>query len=81
MIKYYYHLLAAILVGACAINPISACIGLSFILAAKLAETYFTATITDQDRTEIESLKIEVNKMKVKVEQENLGKAFARGNV
>lgn len=75
--KYYYHALAAVLVGGCVLNPTSAAVGLLFVLCAKVAEIYFTPKADE----EFKELRAEVHKLKVKSEQESLGKAFGRGNV
>lgn len=79
--KYYYHALAAILVAGCVLNPIASAVGLLFILAAKISDIYLTPKPNDKDETEFIELKAEVQKLKTKSDQENLGKAFMRGNV
>lgn len=79
--KYYYHVLAAVLTGGCILNPMASAFGLLFILAAKISEIYLTPKPNDKDETEFIELKNEFQKLKAKSDQESLGKAFARGNV
>lgn len=72
----YYYILAAVLVAACCINPASAAVALLFVLSSKHVERFLTPNISDSEKAEIQALKSDFQKLKSKVEQESLGKAF-----
>ena len=81
----FYQLLSALLAGGCLIHPASSAVGLLVVCSAQLAERFFTRNVTDDDRLEIKSLggeiqllKSEMHKLKLKSDQESLSKAFTR---
>ena len=84
-LPHFFEILLAGLVCGCLFSPFASAIAIMFICSARLAEKYFTRNIADADRAELQSLKIdlqtaksEFSKIKLKVEQDSLAKAFGR---
>lgn len=65
-----------ILVCGCLFEPACAALGLLFVLAAQIAERYFTRNVSDKDRQAIQALKTDVEKLTVTQQKEGLAKAF-----
>lgn len=77
-LPHFFEIIAAGLVCGCLFSPYASAFGLAFVLAAKLAEKYYTRNLSDADRIEIQTIKTEHEKLKLKVEKDSLAKAFAR---
>lgn len=77
-LPYFFEGLGIVLVLGCLLSPIASAFGLLVVCSAKLGDKYFTRNIADSDRLEIQALKSEHLKLKTKVEQEGLAKAFIR---
>lgn len=72
----FQKLLILALVAGSAIHPASAAAGLFILASSQIAERYFTRNISDKDRQAIASLKIELEKVALAHQKENLSKAF-----
>ena len=74
--QHYYDILALALVAGSVLSPVTSVIGVLIIFAAKLVDKYFSSNITDQDRKDLAILKSDYSKIKLKIETQDLGKAF-----
>lgn len=78
-VPHFLELACAVLIAGCALNPFASAIGLLVFFTAMLGDRYFTKNLSDADRLEIQFIKSEQAKLKVKVEHDGLTKAFTRG--
>lgn len=76
LIPHYHYILSAILTVGCVLHPASAAAALLIVFSAQLAHRFLTPNISDAERAELTEFKMELAKLKTKVEQESLGKAF-----
>ena len=74
--QHYYDILALALVAGSVLSPSTSVIGVLIIFSAKLTDKYFSSNITDQDRKDLATLKVDFAKLKVKTDAHDLAKAF-----
>lgn len=77
-LPFFFEIVGLALVAGCLFSPYASASALMVVLTAKIADKYFTRNISDRDRNEIQTLKAEQIKLKLKVEQDGLAKAFTR---
>lgn len=75
-VPYLFEGLIVILVGASVFSPVASTCSLLVMLSAALAHKYFTRNVSDQERLDLQVLKTDFAKIKSKVEQDSLSKAF-----
>lgn len=75
--KNFENILIFFLVAGCICSPLDSAFGLFFILLAQCAERFFTKNISDSDRSELQTLKSEVEKHADTLRKQGLAKAFS----
>lgn len=72
----FMQIMTIMLVCGCLFHPAASAVGLVVIFTFQIAEKYFTRNISDTDRKQLFTLKLDLEKIAQAQQKESLAKAF-----
>lgn len=81
LLPYYYYILGFLLTVGCLFHPVSSAIGLLIVFLSKHGEAFhaqYTKSLSDKASQDFDTLRADLSKLKAKVDQDSLSKAFGQ---